>query len=232
MCDTFLITYMHYAITFISLGLILCWWAVSIGGIGYLLLWPAMSSFILFIGYVGAGCQIFGKSTAGTITWAWFIHLPFFVYSLLVWHLVRLLSRENPVDKITEDFYIGRRLLDRETPSGIHNWVDLTAEFVDTPSQRTQHHYLNLPILDGMVPNVDSLYAAVNALEPGTTFVHCAQGHGRTGLFALAWLAQHGLIDNVEQGIVMLNKKRPGIALNSVQLRFMRQYLHDIKNRL
>lgn len=222
----------QYAVIFIIFGLVLCSWAVSIGGVGYLLFWPAVSSFILSIGYAGAGCKVLGKSSDGTITWAWFIHLPFLVYSLVVWHLVRLFSRENSVDKVTEDFYIGRRLLDRETPSGIHNWVDLTAEFVDTPSQRAQHYYLNFPILDGMVPDVDSLYAAVNALEPGTTFVHCAQGHGRTGLFALAWLAQHGLIDNVEQGMVILNKKRPGIALNSVQLRFMRQYLYDIKNRL
>lgn len=59
------------------------------------------------------------------------LHLPFLLYTWLVWQVIRILSHEHPTDRVTDDLLIGRRLTAREIPPGIDHYVDLTAEFED-----------------------------------------------------------------------------------------------------
>jgi protein-tyrosine phosphatase len=149
------------------------------------------------------------------------------LYSEFVWHLVRILSWENPIDEVSEDLVLGRRLRASEVPSGISNYVDLTAETEDLKTVRDSQTYVTFPILDAGVPDGRALAKALSVLRPGKTFVHCAQGHGRTGLFALALLAAGGQIGSFEEGMEKLNAVRPGLVLNGRQEAFMKEYLGE-----
>jgi protein-tyrosine phosphatase len=196
------------------------WW--------HLLHWFALSCFALSAGYAGLGPRVFGKRPDGRLPlWSRILHLPYMLYSECVWQLVRLFNGENPTDAVSAELVVGRRLRPGELPTGVVNYVDLTAETEDPASIRTSTNYINLPILDASVPSSDALHAAVAQLKPGPTFAHCAQGHGRTGLFALALLAERGRIGSFEEGMAQLKSVRPGLALNKAQETFARQYIAE-----
>ena len=223
---------MKYAITFLLLGSMVSYSAISLGGWWHALHWFSFSCFLLAAGYAGAGPRIFGKRPNGRIPIRYKIaHLPFMLYSQSVWHLVRILSREDPANKVSEDLIIGRRLRAVELPSGISNYVDLTAEMEDPRTMRTSDSYICMPILDADVPDPSVLNDAVSRLRPGTTYVHCAQGHGRTAVFALALLTSRGQIRSFDEGLEKLKAVRPRLALNRRQEAFMRKYFGEQCNR-
>ena len=122
---------------------------------------------------------------------------------------------------------MGRRLRAFELPPGISNYVDLTAETEDPAAIRQSEAYLAFPILDAGVPDRHALKKTISDLKPGRTFVHCAQGHGRTGLFALALLSARGQIESFEEGIEKLKTVRPGLGLNTSQEAFMKDYMGE-----
>ena len=217
---------MKHAVLFLLLGGLMCHLAIKQGNWCYLMLWPSISCFLLSIGYLGYGAQVFGKRPDGAIPiWSKVLHGPYRLYALCVWRLLCILIRENPTDKISDDLVLGRRLQAHELPEGVANYVDLTAELEDPVEIRGSASYLTLPILDGSVPPADALHSFISQLRPGVTFVHCAQGHGRTGLFAMAYLFQKGRIRSFDEGWALLKKGRPGVFLNSRQKRFIRDYL-------
>jgi len=179
-------------------------------------------------GYAGLGPRIFNKHPDGTIPlWVKIIHFPFLLYSAFVWQVTQMLSRENPYDRVQDDLIIGRRLRARELPHGIVNCVDLTAEFEDPKEIRESTNYVNLPILDAGVPETDTLDSVISRLSPGMTYVHCAQGHGRTGLFTLALLAKRGRIKSFQEGMARIKQARPGVGLNKTQDQFIRSYISE-----
>ncbi len=97
--------------------------------------------------------------------------------------------------------------------------VDLTAEFSEPSVIRCSPSYHSFPILDGSAPTPEALRAAVVSLRLGRTFIHCAQSHGRTGLFALAVLLSSGAARSVGDGLRMLKAVRPAIRLSRDQQR-------------
>jgi protein-tyrosine phosphatase len=219
---------MKYALTFALLGALVCYWAVSLSGWWYLLVWIAISFFILSAGYAGLGAKIFCKRSDGTIPlWVKIIHFPFLLYLSVVWTFIRMLSRENPFDKVGDDLILGRRLFTSELPHGIVNYVDLTTEFEDPKEIRETTNYVCLPILDASVPSSQGLISALSRLRAGTTYVHCAQGHGRTALFALALLWTQGGFRSFEDGFFFLKKVRPGIGLNKAQEAFIKKFIAE-----
>jgi hypothetical protein len=148
--------------------------------------------------------RVFGKRADGTLPlWSWFLFLPLLIYTAAVWHLVRLFSREPAFSAVTERLVVGRRLLSSELDADFDNFVDLTAEFSEPWAIRHSPSYRSFPILDGAAPTPEALQGAVSSLLPGRTFIHCAQGHGRTGLFALAVLLRSGAARSVEDGLQM-----------------------------
>jgi hypothetical protein len=54
-------------------------------------------------------------------------------------------------------------------------------------------------------------------------FIHSAQGHGRTGMLAVALLLEKGSSDSVEQALNMLQARRPKLRVNSAQRQFLEQ---------
>jgi len=169
--------------------------------------------------------RVLGKRDDGTISpWAWVVFLPYLIVTVSIWHILRLLTAEPAFNPVTDDLVIGRRLLSAEIPAGFENYIDLTAEFPEAPAIRRSSAYFCFPILDGSAPTPQALHAAVSALRPGRTFIHCAQGHGRTGLFALAILLSRGAVGSVQDGLSILRLARPGVHLNRSQLSCIEAY--------
>ena len=68
---------------------------------------------------------------------------------------------------------------------------------------------------------------SIENIEEGATYIHCAQGHGRTGLFTLALLVERGHVRSFEDGYAFLKRVRPGIEMNASQVFFIRQFIAD-----
>ena len=211
---------MNYRYLLTCLGILLVSFGLIEGGWFLVAAWLGCDFLILGIAHLREAHVVFGKRADGSLPWwSWLLFFPFHMYGHGVWYLIRLLSPEPACDVVTEHLVVGRRLLPSELDGEFENYVDLTAEFAEPKVIRRSASYRCFPILDGAAPTPDALRQAVSSLRPGRTFVHCAQGHGRTGLFALALLLSSGVARTVEDGLRMLTSARPGICLNREQRR-------------
>jgi hypothetical protein len=200
-------------VTLIGLGVIEHGWFL-------LAAWLGADFLILGVAHGRASHCVFGKRSDGSLPiWSRLIFLPLLTYTTAVWHLIRLVSREPAHNIISEELVVGRRLLAFELEGEFANYVDLTAEFAEPSSIRRSPAYRSFPILDGAAPTPDILREMVASLQPGRTFIHCAQGHGRTGLFALAVMLNSRSVHTVEDGLQVLTSVRPGIRLSRAQRR-------------
>ncbi len=193
------------------------------------LIWLGADFLILGLAHWRHAHRVFGKTLDGALPfWSWLLFLPLLTCNSAVWHLLRVLSREPSHSQATDNLVVGRRLLASEVDGSFDNYVDLTAEFVEPAVIRRSPGYRCFPLLDGAAPTPDALRQAVSSLQPGRTFVHCAQGHGRTGLFALALLLSSGAAHAVDEGLRMLKAARPGIRLNHEQQRCIQAYVSQL----
>jgi hypothetical protein len=205
-----------------GLGMIIGAQAWSRGGGYWLLSWPAGALMAVGIAYLASHRGVFGKRPDGTLDPVAVLALwPFLTLTWGTWHLARLVSREPPIDALTPGLRIGRRLLQHELPGDIDHIVDLTAEFREVARARG---YTSLKILDGGVPDRGDLRRVLDALpRAGTTLVHCAQGHGRTALFAACLLIdREGRAP--QAAIAAVLEVRPEARMNRAQLRFVEQF--------
>ncbi len=200
-------------LSLIALGLVERGWCL-------LLLWLGLDFVTLGIAHAAGAHRVFGKRANGSLPlWSWSIFFPLLIYTSGVWHLIRLFSREPSQKTITDGLVVGRRLLPSEVEHTGDHYIDLTAEFAEPRKIRESSGYRSFPILDGAAPSPEALAEAVDRLGRGKIFIHCAQGHGRTGLFALAVLLKSAKTRTVEEGLRMLQEARPGIRLNRAQRR-------------
>jgi hypothetical protein len=212
------------------LGLVLMALGAINGSWSFLLLWPGADFLILGIAHAKNAPGVFGKRPKGSLPlWSWIVFLPLLIYTSLVWRIVRLLSHEPALNTLTPDLIVGRRLLPGEMDGEFVNYIDLTAEFPEPAAIRRMQGYQCFPILDGAAPGVEDLNNAIDRLRSGRTFIHCAQGHGRTGLFTLAILLKRGLAQNVDQGLEKLQMSRPGIRLNKAQRECIENFAAALK---
>ncbi len=197
----------------------------------WLAAWPGGGLVALGVAHLCGSPGVLGKRPDGTLPfWSWILFLPLLAYILLVWHLRRLLLREAACQKVSEHLTVGRRLLASELDATFDNYVDLTAEFAEPAAVRRSAAYRCFPILDGGAPSPEALRASVESLQPGRTFVHCAQGYGRTGLYALAILLYSGAVGSVEEGLGKLRAVRPRIRLNRDQRRCIQFFAEQVMN--
>jgi hypothetical protein len=222
---------MSYRHQLVLLGLMLI--ALGIVKAGWLILFTWLGCNFLWLGIAhGRGQhQVFGKRPDGTLPlWSWLLFLPLLAYTAGLSHLIRLLTREPAIHVVTEQLVIGRRLLPTEIQGEFDNYVDLTAELPEPAAIRCGSSYRCFPILDGAAPSPESLRETVRSLRPGRTFIHCAQGHGRTGLFALAVMLESGQAQTVEEGLGILRAVRPGIRLSKKQQRCAQGYARLVRS--
>lgn len=187
--------------------------------------WLGLNFIILGIAHHRGNHKIFGKRANGKLSWwSWLLFFPLLLGATTVWHIIRIFSREPAQGKVTDHLAIGRRLMARERTEQYENFVDLTSEFSEPASIRNSPSYRCFPILDGAAPSLEELHVAVTDLGEGSTFVHCAQGHGRTALFALAYLLNKRIAVGVDDGLDMLRAARPAVRLNREQEKCIRLY--------
>jgi hypothetical protein len=217
---------MPHRFSLFFLGSILIAFGLVERGWAWLAVWAGVDFLILAIAHTRAAHRVFGKRRDGTLPpWSWVLFLPLLIYTTAVWHLLRLFSREPSHAVVNKQVVIGRRLLESELVGEFENYVDLTAEFVEPAAMRRLTGYRSFPILDGSAPSPEALETALSSLRPGRTFVHCAQGHGRTGMFALAILLRSGAVRTIEEGEKMLRQVRPRVRLCRGQRRCLEQYM-------
>lgn len=220
---------MRYGILLVLLGVVLVILGLTERGGFFIVAWLGCNFLVLGVAHGRGWHGVFGKRADGTLPWwSWLLFFPLLCYTSGVWHLMRLLSREPARNAVTEQVVVGRRLLAFEVDAEFDNFVDLTAEFTEPAAIRSASSYRSFPILDGAAPAVEALREAVADLRPGRTFIHCAQGHGRTGLFALAVLLDSGAVRGVEEGLALLAAARPGISLNRAQRRCIEAYADNL----
>jgi protein-tyrosine phosphatase len=215
---------MIYALTFAVLGLGLGLVAAVNGGIACLLLWPAISFFVVATADAGFGPRVFGKRPDGTLSpGRAAIVYPFLLYAWAVWHVQRLCSREPPWQEVAPRLRIGRRLLPREFPTDVEILVDLAAEFPEPRSNCIARTYVSFPILDASVPGAEALTALVQTIckHDGVVLIHCAQGHGRSGLVAAGVLLCRREAMTPAEAIRQIRATRPGVRLNREQRRVL-----------
>lgn len=209
----------------ILLGLVLIVFGMIERGWLLLAVWLGGDFLALGIAHARGAHRIMGKKPDGTLpVWSWVVFLPLLLYTGAVWHLLRLLSREPAHNAVSDNLVVGRRLLPGETAGEYANYVDLTAEFPEPRIIREMPSYLSFPILDGSAPAPTTLRRFIDGLRPGKTFIHCAQGHGRTGLFAIALMLKLGCVKTVAEGLEKLRAIRPGIRLTAAQQRCIEKF--------
>jgi protein-tyrosine phosphatase len=221
---------MKYALAFGILSLLLIAYAIVLGGWAWALLWPAASFLVVSVAYAGAGPRLLGKRRDGRIAaWALILLFPFFLLTWGVWHVQRLVSRQSAATEVAPGLWIGRRPLPNEVPQGIALIVDLTSEFRELAATRTGRVYCCLPTLDAMSPARDDFCRMVAdvAKHEGAVLIHCAAGHGRTAMFAVALLVARGLAPNVPAALAILQAARPKLRLNAHQRRQLNALLRD-----
>ncbi|MHB8865285.1 MAG: phosphatase domain-containing protein [Pirellulaceae bacterium] len=108
--------------------------------------------------------------------------------------------------------------------SDIEIVVDLTCEFSEPRTIRSARRYIAFPMLDAATLPSRSLaeFVCCLAVEDGRMFIHCAQGHGRTGLITALLLVAKGDVQNADDALLKVQASRPFVRLNAAQLAGLR----------
>jgi protein-tyrosine phosphatase len=103
--------------------------------------------------------------------------------------------------------------------------VDLTCELAAVLPKDDAVTYLSVPILDAGWPEPARLLSTVRTIRdlPRPIYLHCAQGHGRTGLVAAAILLAEGDAKTAEEALNRVRAVRPGVRVNGGQRRALEQ---------
>ena len=218
---------MKYGVLFLILGGLMGWFAAQNRGWALLLLWPAANCVIIGTAYLARLPQFFGKRPTGSMNpLTTIVLLPYLSYLWIVWHVLRLVQSENAFDNLNDRLTIGRRLLFSEMPSDVDNVIDLTCEF-NEPSQITsEFNYVSFPILDASVPRLADLQSLIQEIDSlnGKSYIHCAQGHGRTGLVTAAILLGHDPELTVDAAIGQIKTARPALRCNREQIETLHRF--------
>jgi hypothetical protein len=218
---------MRYGFWFSVLSASTLWLAIVVGSAGLVLLWPALSFFLVGAAYLARKPGLLGKRVDGTLAWWACLFLgPYFLLTWATWHAERLLGREDCANEVVPGLWVGRRPFAHELPDGVRVIVDMTAEFSAAATGHRSTGYLCVPTLDGTAPDEAALRELLDVLrDKEGVYLHCASGHGRSATVAAALLIIRGLAVDVEAAEAQLRQRRPGIRLNATQRRSLARML-------
>ncbi|MCG6158570.1 phosphatase domain-containing protein [Rubinisphaera margarita] len=148
--------------------------------------------------------------------------LPYLLFAHAVWAAQVALSSEAAANNVDPALIISRRLRGNEYPDDVGLICDLTCELSDPRLVRSRSTYRCHPILDAGTVSAAELIAFAKTVPPtdqGAVLIHCANGHGRTGMFAAIWLIVHGYAPSAEEAIALLKTARPGVRLRPRQFK-------------
>ncbi|MBC7414697.1 MAG: serine/threonine protein phosphatase [Herminiimonas sp.] len=168
--------------------------AAGVGGLCWLLCWPAVSCAVVAAGYCGFGASVFQKTaTGGRALAATVLLLPYLFAAHLSRMYFTLGVHRTLIGKVG-----GLTLLAWPGPAAGNAVVlDLCGEF---RRKRSFTRYRSVPMLDLVFPTAPEMAVAMAALEDlvGTgpvlcpVHLHCALGRGRSAVVAAAWLLRSG----------------------------------------
>ncbi|NNJ24934.1 tyrosine-protein phosphatase [Alienimonas chondri] len=193
------------------------------GGLWWALLWPAAAFAGVATIYLAGRPGWFGKRSDGSrnpVAAAFFA--PYTLFALAAWHAHRRLGGGGGAwDRLEENLFLSRRPMPGEFPSEMKSdeeavILDLTAEFRDPRAVSRRPGYQCRPILDAAAPDAAALGELVSVLPPPggpPALVHCANGRGRTGLIAAAWLLSHGRATTAADAVDAVTAARPDVRL-------------------
>ena len=187
-------------------------------------LWCTGTAAMLHLSYASNDYACFGKEETG--------HVPFLYTLAFLPYLIPLtlrqlgltgFGRKAPWNKLCDGIWIGRRPSNpKRFPEGIAVCVDLAAEFPSSAFIRSwSGRYVSFPILEASVRSVDDLAMCIDSLPADGLYIHCAQGHGRTGFFACAFLLRRGIVKTLPQAEAMVVQARPDVKLRRAQREFL-----------
>lgn len=224
---------MAYTLVFWSLGLVFAVLAAGNSTLAILFVWPSLAFLLAGSAYAGVGPRVFGKHSNGTIRPLNLVMiLPFLVFTWITWHLARMVDRQPPWHEITPDMFAGRRVFQHELPEKLDLIVDLTAEFAEPVTVRAACLYKSLPILDASTADLTAFTDTVRfvAGQSGRIYIHCAQGHGRTGMFVAAVMIARGLANEPTDALRLIRSIRPGVRLKPRQWAFLKAVANDLRS--
>lgn len=196
------------------------------------LLWPAVSFALVSASYLIGEVRVFGKRSDGTRHLLAIAALgPYLLLARGVWLLQVLLGSAPATVRVNPSLVIARRMRAHELPADAAAICDLTCELLDPKPIRTHSGYTAFPILDASIAPPEDLIALARSLPPpaeGVLVVHCAKGHGRTGIFSATWLMVHGFAQTAAEAVAQLKAARPELALRNKQ----RAVLDDVQAML
>jgi protein-tyrosine phosphatase len=217
---------MWYGFAFFVFGVVLTAQGFRLGGWWLLLLWPAVSFFVVAAAYVLARPGMLGKRPDGRLSPPILAALaPFTAFAWAVAQTQHRLRRGPVASEVLPGIWVGRRAGARDLPAGVSTVIDLTAEFWEPAAVRDGRKYLCVPTLDARAPDERSFRDALDcvAAADGPVYIHCAQGFGRSAALAAALLVRRGVARDVREAEAVLQVARPGVRLTACQRELVRR---------
>lgn len=217
---------MKYALIFLIFGILFIIFGCNLIIFRWLFFWTGVSFIIVGAAYGGIGAKVFGKKSNGNISkLSLFLLMPYLLLTWIVWHIQRLISKENCCNEIAPGIWLGRRAFVNELPNNISLIIDLTAEFPEPPNVISGKTYICIPTLDTSVPPESVFQKLIHTIcsWEGNVYIHCALGHGRSATVAAGVLLCKGLVDNLNQAEKILVTARPKIKFSPAQKNMLKK---------
>ncbi len=208
------------SVVFGSFSLMIMVFAFSTGFVA--LAWVSIAFGWVAISYALNG-TITNKKNGTIFLGTRIILAPYFLLLYSIWFLQGLLGSEETYHRLVPiEVYLGRYTTD--IPDDVTLLVDLTSEF---ETQTGNFESISVPSLDAVGPGVDELDWVVNKIieNEGMTYLHCASGHGRSGLVAASLLIAERVVETGPEAIAYLKEIRRGVGLSRAQERTLEKWL-------
>lgn len=205
-----------------------------VGGVTWILMWPALSLITVGLCYVWGGPWILGKQSDGTLAWySALLLMPYFGAAEFAWYLVRVLGKEEPWHEVSRGLFLGRRVQHWELPARIGLVLDMTAEFVEPIEIRTGRKYVCVPTFDACAPSAEALADAIGEIAPyrGNIYVHCAAGHGRSAMAMAVLMVARGIARDLDHAIALMCAARTRVNLRTTQKRVAVAAIEILRSR-
>lgn len=186
------------------------WWQ----GWAWVLLWPGFALSLVAAAYATGRVEVLGKRGHWPPVWMW-------PYTVCAWVSSR--AWRTGVSEVADGVWVGRPAVE-----GFRSVVDLTGEL----AVRADVH---VPMLDLAVPAVEQIAAAVAGIADldgrRPTLVCCALGYSRSAAALVGWLVESGRARDVEEGVAMVRRARPGVVLGDKVIARLREWEMGRGNR-
>jgi protein-tyrosine phosphatase len=226
---------MKYAILFGWCGILLGFLGWRLGCNGWWLLWYSLDFFLLSFAYQTESVKFFGKRSNGKMSlFSIVLLLPTLLFLWTIWHVRRLILKEQYSHEILPGIWLGGRVFASEIPDGISLIVDLTAEFIEPQDLMAGKTYICIPTLDASGPSDEQFFEIVEKIctWQGNVYLHCALGRGRSATVAAGILLAKGIVDDVDGAKTLLRNIRPGVDFSSSQRQLLERFKEKLLNEV